>query len=205
MAQKDRLRMRIAMEAARIMAEEGIHEHGLAKKKAAARIGVPECRNLPRTEEIEAALTEHHRLFGTFEQPRRIARLRKLALEAMRFLAEFSPLLVGGVWDGGAGKFSPIRLHLFPSTAEEVMRKLLDCKIPFEEKSHPWAQEGEPLADYPGLQFYVDDTRVELLLLPSEMKGRSLRKKGGRLNGGTLKEVEMLIRQEDVFESGPRR
>jgi hypothetical protein len=196
MSSESRLRQRIALEAARIMAEEGIDEHGLAKKKAAARMGVAEHRNMPRREEIEAALVEHQRLFGTADQFRQIAHLRKLALEAMRFLAEFSPLLVGSVWNGNAGRFSPIRLHLFPHAPEDVMLKLLNARIPFEEKSHSLPREAELPGEQPALHFYVDGSRVELLLFPYAWKGRSLPKKGGQLSGGNTKELEKLIGAE---------
>ncbi len=193
MASADRLRHRIAVEAARIMAEEGIDEHGLAKKKAAARLGVGESRNLPRTEEIEAALIEHQRLFGDAAQPQRLAHLRKLASESMRFLADFSPLLVGGVWNGSAGRFSPIRLHLFPHAPEDVMLKLLNARIPFEEKSHSLPRDAELPGEQPALHFYVDGTRVELLLFPYAWKGRSLPKKGGQAVGGSLKDLRKLM------------
>ena len=136
MAFEDRLRTRIALEAARIMAEEGIDEPGLAKRKAAARLGVADHRNLPRREEIEAALVEHQRLFGHDYQPQHLAKLRTLALEAMRFLAVFSPLLTGSVWSGGAGRHSPIRLYLYPPAPEDVILKLVNANIPYEEKSH---------------------------------------------------------------------
>ena len=190
MASEDRLRTRIALEAARIMAEEGIEEPGVAKKKAAERLGLADCRNLPRTEEIEAALIEYHRLYGDADQPRRIAHLRKLALEAMRFLADFSPLLVGGVWNGAAGRFSPIRLHLFPDAPEDVMRKLWDARIPFEEKSHALPRDAELPGEQPALHFYVDGARVELLLFPSAWKTRALRKKGGQPVGGGVKDLQ---------------
>ena len=194
------MRQRIALEAARIMAEEGIDEPGLAKKKAAARMGVAEQRNLPRKEEIEAALVEHQRLFGAADQPRRVAHLRKLALEAMRFLADFSPLLVGGVWSGSAGRFSPIRLHLFPHAPEDVMLKLLNARIPFEEKSHSLPREAELPGEQPALHFYVDDTRVELLLFPRAWKGRGLPKKAGQAAGGSAKDLEKLMRVDELLK-----
>jgi hypothetical protein len=193
MSNENRLRQRIALEAARIMAEEGIDEHGLAKKKAAARMGLAEHRNMPRREEIEAALVEHQRLFGTADQSRHIAHLRKLALEAMRFLADFSPVLVGGVWSGNAGRFSPIRLHLFAHAPEDVMMKLMNARIPFEEKSHSLPREAELPGDQPALHFCVDGVRVELLLFPHAWKGRSLAKKGGQPGGGTMKDVQTLM------------
>ncbi len=189
----DRLRARIALEAARIMAEEGIEEPGLAKKKAVARLGVATQRNLPRREEIEAALLEHQRLFGQYDQPQRLARLRKLALEAMRFLAVFSPVLAGSVWSGSAGKHSPIRLYLYPHAPEEVIRKLLDAHIPFEEKSHSVSRDAETLAGQPAFHFHVDGVRVELLLLPHSWKSNKLHKQSSALAGGGIKELERLI------------
>lgn len=175
------------------MAEEGVEEHGLAKKKAAARLGQAENRNLPSTEEIEAALVEHQRLFGSADRACHLSRLRKLAAESMRFLAEFSPLLVGGVWNGSAGRFSPIRLHLFPHAPEDVMMKLLNARIPFEEKSHSLPRDAELPGEQPALHFYVDNVRVELLLFPHAWKNRSLPKKGGLAGGGSLKDLRRLM------------
>ncbi len=193
MAFEDRLRTRIALEAARIMAEEGIDEPGLAKRKAAARLGVADHRNLPRREEIEAALVEHQRLFGHDYQPQHLAKLRTLALEAMRFLAVFSPLLTGSVWSGGAGRHSPIRLYLYPPAPEDVILKLVNANIPYEEKSHSVSRDAETLSGQPSLHFYVDEVRVELLLLPSSWKGYNLHKKGGVLPGGGIKELQRLM------------
>jgi len=159
-------------------------------------MGVAEHRNMPRREEIEAALVEHQRLFGAADQFHRVAHLRKLALEAMRFLAEFSPLLVGGAWNGSAGRFSPIRLHLFPHAPEDVMLKLMNGRIPFEEKSHSLPREAELPGDLPALHFCVDDTRVELLLFPYAWKGRSLSKKGSQAVGGNIKDLQKLMETE---------
>jgi hypothetical protein len=193
MAVEDRLKWRIAMEAARIMAEEGIEDHGLAKKKAAARMGGSVNRHLPGKEDIEAALIEHHRLFAPSEHPRRLTHLRTLALEAMRFLSEFSPLLVGGIWSGSAGKFSPIRLHVFPDTAETLMLKLMSANIPFEEKSHSLPPDAGLPGEQPALHFYVDGIRVELLIFPMSWKGRSLGKKTGAAAGGGIKDLLRLM------------
>ena len=193
MERGDRLRRLIAQEAARILAEEGVHDPQAAKRKAAARLGAPNTRDLPRAEEIEAALNEHHRLFRSKEQAERIARLRRLALEAMRFLEEFTPWLVGGVWEGVAGRGSPIRLHLFPHTPEDVIRKLLHARIPYEESAGQLPFEGERGEAYPLLVFLVDENLVELLLLPPALKGQSLRRKNGRAPGGDRKALEKML------------
>ena len=60
---KDNLRRALAQEAARIMAQHGIHDFLTAKRKAAERLGVTEASALPRNTEIEEALAEYQRLF----------------------------------------------------------------------------------------------------------------------------------------------
>ena len=66
---QDRHRILLAQEAARIMADEGVRDFRLAKRKAAERLGLPVNGTLmPRNTEIEQALIDHQRLFnGAFE------------------------------------------------------------------------------------------------------------------------------------------
>jgi hypothetical protein len=188
-----RIRLQIAQEAARILAQEGIHDLATAKRKAASRLGINETAGLPRNEEIEAALLEHHRLFRAETQPRHIERLRRLALEAMRFLADFSPVLTGGVWDGTGGEHAPIHLHVFTDSPEDLMQKLMSRDIPFEEGSHsPSKGPGRP-GDSPALGFYVDKVRVVLKIHPADHKGRTVGKKGNRAQGGNLMELGRLL------------
>lgn len=191
---RNKLRWRIAQEAARLIAEEGYHQYGLAKQKAAARLGVDSSRNLPGNEEIDQALEEHHRLYRAHIQPRHINRLRELALEAMRFLQAFSPRLVGGVLEGSAGEFSPITLHLFPDTAEEVMAKLMDGRIPFREKTVSLAM-GPTSTDYPALYFFVDGVEIVLILLPvALMQQRPANARRARKSPrGDLEDVEAMV------------
>jgi len=49
-------RARIAAAAARLMAEDGIDDFALAKRKAAKQLGVVESQALPGNDEIEAEL-----------------------------------------------------------------------------------------------------------------------------------------------------
>ncbi len=59
----ENLRRALAQEAARLMAEHGIHDFLTAKRKAAERFGVADNGALPRNTEIETALAEYQRLF----------------------------------------------------------------------------------------------------------------------------------------------
>src|SRR5713226_9483676 len=97
-------RVQISVEAARIMAEEGVHNFHSAKRKAAARLNLAETRDLPSNQEIASALRQHLQLFHA-DLPQTLQRLRRLALEAMRFLAQFEPRLVGPVLTGTVTAF----------------------------------------------------------------------------------------------------
>jgi hypothetical protein len=195
MSTKDRLRLRIAQEAARIMAEEGVHDYLPAKQKAAARLGIAASGNLPRNEDIDAALNEYHRLYRAHVQPQHIVRLRTLALEAMRFLREFSPRLVGSVLEGSAGEFSPITLHLFPEAPEDVIRKLMDGKIPFSEKSALLPTGSGRTTAYPALCFLVDGVEVHLVLVPIGLRQQRMARKDRSQAKGDENDVAELIRQ----------
>ncbi len=191
---KDRAKWRIAQDAARLIAQEGIHDWNLARNKAAARLGLKADSGTPGNDEIEAALQEYYRLYRFDVQPQHIARLRQLALEAMRFFRQFSPRLVGGVFDGSAGAHSPITIYLFPDTPEDVMQNLMEARIPFEEISACITADGSGSTPVPGIGFVVDDVRVELCLLPAALKGQTVGRKDKSRPAGSIKDVEMLLR-----------
>ncbi len=59
----DETRRRIAVEAARLISEDGMRDYHAAKRKAAARLGIQVDTALPKNAEIEDALREYQRLF----------------------------------------------------------------------------------------------------------------------------------------------
>jgi len=191
---KDRAKWRIAQEAARLIAQEGIHDRNLARNKAAARLGLKARPGTPGNDEIERALQEYYRLYRFDVQPQHITHLRQLALEAMKFFRRFSPRLVGGVFDGSAGAYSPITIYLFPDTPEEVMQNLMEARIPFEEIPACVNADGSTALPVPGIGFVVDDVRVELCLLPLILKERGVGRKDKFRSAGTIADVEMLLK-----------
>lgn len=128
---RSEMRMRIAAAAARIMAEEGIDNFALAKRKAARRLGAADSEALPANDEIEAELRDYLALYQADEHPERIAELRRVALHAMQALEQFSPYLTGPVLAGLAGPYAEIDLQLFPESTKEVELFLLDRDIPY--------------------------------------------------------------------------
>ena len=57
------MRARIAATAARIMAEDGIDDFALAKRKAARQLGAAETEALPANDEVEAELRAYRALY----------------------------------------------------------------------------------------------------------------------------------------------
>lgn len=163
-----RVRLRLTQEAARIMAEEGINDYLVAKRKAAERIGAPDTRNLPTNREIQDALIDYQRLFGGSERPALLRRLREVAIEAMQFLERFQPRLVGSVLHGTATEHSDVNLHLFAETPEELVFFLLEHDIPHEVTERRFRYGREEYVTIPVYRLVAGDVAVDLAVFPSK-------------------------------------
>src|SRR5437870_13832170 len=128
---KQQMRARIAAAAARMMAEDGLDDFALAKRKAARQLGAEDTRWLPKNEEIEVELRAYQSLYQGEEQRERIHYLRERALEAMRLLERFRPYLAGAVLRGTAGRYSDIDLQLFTDDGKAVELFLLSRNIEY--------------------------------------------------------------------------
>jgi hypothetical protein len=144
-------RRAIAALAARLIAEDGISDYGLAKRKAARTLGASESDGLPSNTEVDDALRDYLAIYEDEEQPGRLLHLRRTALEVMNFLTDFRPYLRGAVLDGTATRFSRIELDLFADSAKEVEIFLLMHDI--EHDSHEPRQR---LPESPETLLYFD-------------------------------------------------
>jgi len=115
-----------------MMAEDGIEDYALAKRKAARQLGAEDTQALPRNEEVEIELRAYQSLYQGEEQRERIRYLRNHALEAMRLLAQFRPYLSGPVLKGTAGRYGEIDLQLFTDDCKEVELFLLNRGVAYE-------------------------------------------------------------------------
>jgi len=163
-----RMRQQLAMEAARIMAEEGVNDYHFAKRKAATRLGATGSRNsshnLPRNDEIQQALEEYLRLFKADSQPAILNKLRQIAMQAMRLLQQFSPRLVGSVLSGTASEHSNINLHIFADTPKDVILFLMHERIPYESAEKPLMLMNGENASYPMYRFTLQGVLLEVVV-----------------------------------------
>ena len=122
----------IAAVAARLMAEDGLDDVELAKRKAAHQLNLPEWIGLPSSQAVYDALRTHQAIFQDSEQRERIVSMRQEALYWMELLAVFHPYLTGSVLDGTAGRFSMIDILLYPDSDKDVEIFLLNQGIEYE-------------------------------------------------------------------------
>jgi hypothetical protein len=141
------IRQLVAQQAARIMAEDGVHDFAYAKKKAGRQLGVSENSVLPTNAEIEDEIRIYHEIYNADEQPLELAKLRKTALITMQLFERFNPHLTGSVLDGTAGKYSQTDIHIFADSAKEVEMFLLNQQIPFESSEKSYRISDKPSKD----------------------------------------------------------
>ena len=199
-ARADMLRLALAREAARLMIEHGLPDYGLAKRKAAARLGVTDHAVLPKNTEIEQAMAEHQRLFVPEAHASELFEMRRAALEAMRLLADFEPRLVGPLLSGTATAHNDITLHLFVDTPETVAVQLLDRGIPHEFAERRIKMQRDELVAYPAVRFTAGPHAVDATIFPLDgIRQSPLGPVDGRpMRRATAHEVEGLLAAPSV-------
>ena len=169
------LRTRIASAAARLIAEHGIGDYALAKRKAAHGLGLPDNTQLPENAEVDDELRIYQRLFQDGEQEQRIAHLRQKAAELMAILSRFNAYLTGSVLDGSAGRYAEIDIQLFTDSAKDVEIFMLNQHLDFAH-SVPRTDRAEAV-----LTLSDDDAVVNLIIYPAHQERVSFKTRDGKI------------------------
>ena len=178
-----------------MMAEQGIDDYYLAKRKAADRLGVSDKGSLPRNSEIEAALVENQRLFDAHNHADRLRKYRCAARDALMFFRTFNPRAAGAVLSGAVAAGSDLEIHLFADTLEHVTTLLVENEIPYRLVDRRVRTAGNGHVRYPACRFVANDVPVLALVFPRDgvreaprcpIDGKSMRR-------ANLDEVESLL------------
>lgn len=167
-ARGDHSRQLVAQEAARIMVERGISDFGIAKRKAAERLGLDDRASLPRNTEIEQAIVEYQRLFAGSEYDALLGSLRRTARRAMRLFEAFEPRLVGTVLSGAVSAHSDVNLHLFADTPEHVAIHLIGAEIPYETSERRVRVTRDRYDTVPVYRFAGRDVQIDAMVFPTD-------------------------------------
>jgi hypothetical protein len=191
-------RRHISQEAARIMAEEGVRDYQLAKRRAVERLDLPQERHLPSNEEVEGALREYLVLFQGPRLRQDTRRLRTVALDAMRFFEQLEPRLVGAVLSGTVTRFTEVQLHVTADSVEEIGWLLDEHRIPYELDERKLRFGGDRYETVPVFRFTADDVPIELDVFSREhVREAPLSPVDGRpMRRANVREVEALLSQD---------
>jgi hypothetical protein len=163
-------RLRVATEAARLLARLGLQDYREAKRRAARNLGIDDPASQPSDGEIRERLIEYQRLFGGTDQATALQRRRESAAQAMDRFAAFEPRLVGRVLDGSADERSPVQLQVFSAEPEAVARFLMDAGLP--ARALPWLHlhlgQGRE-ARVPAWAFLAGEIEFEVAVLPPNL------------------------------------
>jgi hypothetical protein len=193
----DHLRSAVAQEAARLMAEHGIQDYLIAKRKAAERYGIVDASVLPKNTEIEAALLSYQRLFLGEQHVSGLQEQRRVALQAMRLLEKFEPRLVGAVLNGSATEYADIQLHVFSDSPEAVTLHLMDRRYGYEVFERKARMTPDRVVSLPSVRFEMHNEMVEAIVFPpngirqapaSPVDGKPMRR-------ATISELERILGQ----------
>jgi len=140
------------------MVEHGIEDFGLAKRKAAARLGLSAAsRLLPTNVEIQGRVVERQRLFEPDWHDEHVAALRRAAVALMGELEAFRPRLVGPVLEGTATSTSVIEVHVFTDAPELVAFELERAGYRVTHSSRRYRFDRELTREIPGFKVRCED------------------------------------------------
>lgn len=192
-----RNRTRIAQAAARLIAEHGLNDWRMAKRKACHELGLPDHEALPGNDEIEQALRDYNSLFHGATQPATLRAQRSDALQWMERLSRWDPVLTGAVAAGWATEHSEVRLELQAEDPKAVELALINTGVAYAQV--PEVLKGE--AQAPQLRIETRATVVRLIVLsPQQRRNRPRRERAGAEERLTLSQLRALLAADDPGE-----
>jgi hypothetical protein len=158
--------------AARIIVEQGLQDFGMAKRKAADRLGLATRAALPTNAEVELAVARHNRLFAPQLESSTLPELRLAAIQAMQLLERFQPRLTGAVLRGTVTPCSTVDLHVFDDSAEQVGIELELQGLPYRLSDKRVRVRHDASALYPCYAFETAGVEITAMVFPDRSKGQ---------------------------------
>ncbi len=185
----DSTKTRIAQLAAQLMAEHGIRDYALAKRKALRQLGLAAGQAMPGNEEVDAALREYRALYEPDAQQAELMALRRQALEAMIDLQAFPLLLVGGVANGAISRHSDIEFDLYLDATKSFEQFLLKEGIAYESSDR---------GGHAVFLLYAEPADVVVRIMPEHAQHQARRGKQDMPSRLTRGQLEKLVLESDA-------
>lgn len=197
MAKQQQARLRIAAAAARLMAQDGIDDFALAKRKAARQLGLGDTQALPGNHEIEEQLRTYQRLYQEQEQRERLRELRRIALEVMCEIADFHPYLTGPVLSGTAGRYSEVDIQVFTDDAKLLELQFLNRNLAYDVcEQRRWIGGENRLISVLTLDWDGNEVNISVLGTNDERVSIKTSAKGLVVERAALSAVKLLVESD---------
>ncbi len=194
----DKMRRRVAWEAARLMYAREEAEYFRAKMKAARRIysGQFKPSDLPSNREIRDQIQEMARIHEGHRRTENLREMRLEALRMMRILRLFRPRLIGSTLTGHVRQGSDIDLHVFSDSVESVTGVLESEGIVYDvERKRVRKQGEENVYTHVHIQ---DHFTFELTLYPANKAHYVFKSSitGKAIERASIAELEQLLAEQ---------
>jgi hypothetical protein len=194
----DKMRRRVACEAARLMYTREEKEYYRAKMKAARRLTGSDARprDLPTNREIRDQIEAIARLHEGQRRDEKLRDMRIEALRMMRLLEAFRPRLVGSTLTGHVRRGSDVDLHVFSDSLESVCAALESEGFPYEVERKRVQKHGEErsfthvhVADRYDFELTVYPSNMAHYVFKSSITGKAMER-------ASIAELEKRLEEE---------
>jgi predicted nucleotidyltransferase len=187
------LKHRVAREAATLLYFGAEKEYKQAKTKAAQTFGV---HFLPSNLEIALELDKIAEENEGAKRKERLIQMRKEALEVMRLLGGFCPVLIGSVWRGTIKQGSDIDIAVYTDKPEEIVKILKIGGLRVLKTA--WTTVNKCGATLESFHIYAETASkngLEIVVRSREevRKKRKCETFGDELKGLNIKELEKVL------------
>lgn len=200
---KSDIRRRVATEAARLLYNGVYAEYIHAKEAASSSLGV---KVVPSNFEVAEELDRLVDSLEGDERWSRLIQLRTKALELMKLLQEYNPVLTGSVWRGTARRGSDIDINVYSPDPNVIERLLVEngCETRIEEVN---VTRSGVVSRSTHISFDVDSDEVEVVVRPMEDAGKHERcgTYGDLKKGLTLGELERVMQGDPLRRFVPKK
>jgi predicted nucleotidyltransferase len=188
------LRCKVAKEAATVLYFGAEKEYKQAKLKAAKTLGT---HFLPTNREVAVELDKIAEAHEGLARKERLIQMRKEALEIMKILRAYGPILIGSVWRGTIRQGSDIDIAVYHDAPDEILNFLKSGVKIAKTEWTTVTKRGKTEASF---HIYVETSskqKAEIVVRSPDEAG--YRKKcevfGDELKGLNVQELERVLKE----------
>ena len=187
------LKQRVAREAATLLYFGAEKEYKQAKDKAAQTFGT---HFLPSNLQVALELDKVAEENEGAARKERLIQMRKEALDLMKLLSAFCPLLIGSVWRGTIKQGSDIDIAVYTDEPEEIVNALKTGGVKVTRTN--WTTVNKKGATLESFHIYAQTPTkhgLEIVARSQEEAGKKRRCEtfGDELRGLNIKELEKVL------------